>query len=115
MRTSGPRCLSSPRARRCSRTEERPMRVFGAVVGAVGVALITLGRPEGTPVVVSTTHLDARSPASATLPAVKAEAPALSLSATDASRVIQQVCVVCHNDVTRVQDLTLQGFDVSKA
>jgi hypothetical protein len=88
------------------------MRVFAAVVGAVGVLLISTSQPEArskdAPRIAST------APAPR-VPDAAPTAPAVTLSPADASQLIQQVCVVCHNDVTRVRDLTLEGFDVSKA
>jgi hypothetical protein len=99
------------------------MRIFGAVAGAMGVLLIAMGHPgarsEDLQRIVSTPSLDPRAPSfepSSTAPGGGAsEVRAVTLSADDASQVIQQTCVLCHNDVARTQDLTLQGFDVSKA
>jgi hypothetical protein len=98
------------------------MRVFGTVAGAMGILLITIGpswaRSDGARQVVSVPSLDVPAPSpevSATSVGNGTAPLAVTLSANDASEVIQRTCVLCHNDVARVQDLTLEGFDVARA
>jgi hypothetical protein len=84
------------------------MRIFGgavAVLGVLGVAVVYQASApiEDGPQIMTVASL------------VSSDAAAVNLSADAASKVIERTCVICHNDVARIQGLTLQGFDVSRA
>jgi hypothetical protein len=99
------------------------MRIFGGVVVALGILGVATIHQAAAPIEEAARDVSMRSaenpaPASPRVSSpsrAEADVPAVNLSADDASKVIERTCVICHNDVARIQGLTLQGFDVSEA
>jgi hypothetical protein len=100
------------------------MKIVTAVTGVLGVTLVVVGSGFGDQQ-WSFASANTREGTSTATPSTSASpelgmiadlSPALDVSlSTDAvSRIVQQACVICHNDAALTGGLTLQGFDASK-
>jgi hypothetical protein len=94
------------------------MRTVVTVAGVLGLALLVVGSPAGTPLAldVGQPEYGSSDAGTASLPSyfTAAERTAPDVADEDLNAVVQQYCVMCHGGPEPMRDLSLEGFDIDE-